>query len=70
MKVTMRTPASSVIRQHRLAHGLTQAELASRVGVVRSYITNVELGEFMPSVDVAKRLGKALGFPWAEIYGD
>ena len=68
MKVTMHTPASSVIRQHRLAQGLTQKQLADICGVTRTHITNLETGEFSPSVDVAKKIGQALGFDWAELF--
>ena len=68
MKVTMHTPASSVIRQHRLAQGLTQKQLADICGVTRTHITNLEIGECNPSVDVAKKIGQALGFDWAEVF--
>lgn len=63
-------PTSSIVRHSRHTQGLTQCELAECVGVSQSYIANVERARFMPSPDVAKRLGKVLGFPWYTLYGD
>ena len=58
------------IRQHRIARGLTQKQLADICGVTRTHITNLETGEFSPSVDVAKKIGQALGFDWTEVFND
>ncbi len=48
------------LRVARADHGLTQAELAARVGVSRKTINTVENGVFVPSTIVALRLAKAL----------
>ncbi len=45
----------------RARHGLTQAELAIRVGVSRKTINTVENGVFVPSVLLALRLARVLG---------
>lgn len=45
----------------RTALGLTQADLAERVGVSRKTINTVENGVFVPSTVLALRLAKALG---------
>ena len=58
----------NAIRQHRIARGLTQKQLADICGVTRTHITNLETGEFSPSVNVAKKIGQALGFDWAEVF--
>ncbi len=60
----------NIIRQHRTARGLTQQQLADICGVTRIHITNLETGEFRPSVDVAKKIGQALGFDWTEVFND
>jgi putative transcriptional regulator len=44
----------------RAAHGLTQAELASRVRVSRKTINTVENGVFVPSTELALKLARAL----------
>ena len=41
--------------------GLTQAELATRVGVSRKTIYTVENGGFVPSTTLALKLAAALG---------
>ena len=41
--------------------GLTQAELAARVGVSRKTINTVENGVFVPSTTLALKLAAALG---------
>lgn len=48
------------LKDERTRLGLTQAELADRVGVSRKTINTVENGVFIPSTILALRLGKAL----------
>ena len=49
------------LRQHRDLAGLTQRELAERVGVTRKTVNTVERGHFVPSTVLALRLADALG---------
>lgn len=49
------------LKAARTALGLTQADLAERVGVSRKTINTVENGVFVPSTVLALRLAKALG---------
>ena len=48
------------IRAFRTAQGLTQAELAQRVGVSRKTINTVENAVFIPSTLLALTLARAL----------
>ena len=48
------------LREHRVKHNLTQAELAERVGVSRKTINTVENGIFIPSTVLALQLARAL----------
>jgi putative transcriptional regulator len=50
----------SKLKDVRTAAGLTQAELAERVGVSRKTINTVENGVFVPSTLLALKLAKAL----------
>jgi putative transcriptional regulator len=50
----------SNLKDVRTAAGLTQAELAERVGVSRKTINTVENGVFTPSTLLALKLAKAL----------
>lgn len=49
------------LKDVRTAAGLTQAELAERVGVSRKTINTVENGVFIPSTLLALRLAQELG---------
>lgn len=45
------------LRQHRLlASGMTQQELADRVGVTRQTVLSIEKGRYSPTVGLALRL--------------
>src|SRR5207302_7283223 len=48
------------LREARARHNLTQADLATLVGVSRKTINTVENGVFIPSTVLALRLAKAL----------
>lgn len=43
---------------------LTQEEVATLIGVSKITYSSIESGVRNPSVDVAKRIGKALKFRW------
>ena len=49
------------LREERARLNLTQAELASMVGVSRKTINTIENGVFIPSTVLALRLAQALG---------
>jgi putative transcriptional regulator len=49
------------LHELRTRRGLTQAELAEKVGVSRKTINTVENGIFIPSTVLALRLARALG---------
>lgn len=49
----------NTIRDERMRLGLTQAELADRVGVSRKTINTVENGVFVPSTLLALKLAQA-----------
>ena len=48
------------LKERRTELGLTQAELAERVGVTRKTVNTVENGVFVPSTILALKLAKAL----------
>lgn len=48
------------IKRRRLERGLTQAALASKVGIHRVYLAHVEDGRKTPSLGVLQRVAKAL----------
>ena len=51
----------NTLREARALRGLTQADLATMVGVSRKTINTVENGIFVPSTVLSLRLARALG---------
>ena len=57
------------LRRHRLlADGMTQAELAERVGVTRQTIHSIEKGKYKPTIELALRLTRELGVAVEELF--
>ncbi len=58
------------LRERRRAVGLSQAELARRVGVTERTIQNYELGSRKPQqMDIVRRLAEALACPMEYLLG-
>jgi transcriptional regulator with XRE-family HTH domain len=49
------------VKRLRIAAGLTQAELAERMGIDRAYVSGLELGQRNPTVVTLWHITKALG---------
>ncbi|HZC05153.1 MAG TPA: helix-turn-helix transcriptional regulator [Ktedonobacterales bacterium] len=61
-EVRVTPPFGSLLRQYRLAQGLTQQELADRAGLARRGIDDLERGvHHAPYRDTVQRLVTALG---------
>ena len=58
----------NAIKQRRTDLGLTQAELAERVGVTRKTVNTVENSVFTPSALLAIKLAKALNVPVEDLF--
>lgn len=56
------------IREFRAREGMTQAELAERVGVRRETIVFLEKGTYNPSLRLAHQVARALGAGIEEIF--
>ena len=50
----------AVLRRHRYAAGLSQQQLADRVGIAKSYISALELGYRAPNLNVLVKIAYAL----------
>ena len=50
----------AVIRRYRDAAGLSQQELADRVGISKSYISSLELGYRAPSLNLLVKIAQTL----------
>lgn len=56
------------LKERRAELGLTQAELAEKVGVTRKTVNTVENGVFTPSATLAIKLAAALGFSVEDLF--
>jgi putative transcriptional regulator len=59
---------ANALKDERTRLGLTQADLAERIGVSRKTINTVENGVFVPSTFLAIKLAAALGKPVEQIF--
>jgi putative transcriptional regulator len=59
---------SNKIKERRAELGLTQAELADRVGVTRKTVNTVENSVFTPSATLAIKLAEALGLSVEQLF--
>jgi len=58
------------LKDIRDSKGLTQEQVAILSGISRSHYTHIEQGTKTPSVNVAKRIAKQLGFDWTIFFED
>lgn len=63
----IRTIFAENLRQHRLAAGLSQEELAHRADMDRSYVSALERSVYAASIDIVARLADELGVSAAEL---
>ena len=56
------------IKQFRAKHGLTQEELATKVGVRRETIVFLEQGKYNPSLQLAHKIAKILNVSIDDIF--
>ena len=59
---------TNTLRLQRARLGITQEELAERIGVSRKTINTIERERFVPSTVLALKLSRALGVPVEEIF--
>lgn len=52
----MNKPVINCLRELRQEHGLTQEQLAADLGVTRHTILALEVGRYVPSIELALRL--------------
>ena len=58
----------TIIKMLRARDGLTQADLAKKVGVRRETISFVENGEYNPSLLLAVRIARTFGEPVEKVF--
>jgi len=56
------------LKERRAELGLTQAELAEKVGVTRKTVNTVENGVFVPSTVIALKMAEAFGLTVEKLF--
>ena len=56
------------IRAFRLQHGLSQGDVEERTGLLRCYLSRVENGHTVPSLQTLARIASALEMPLSEFF--
>ena len=62
------TRVTNSIRAVREAQGMTQAELARRIGVTRQTVIAIEQGRYSPSLELAFQIAHVFGVPLEEVF--
>jgi putative transcriptional regulator len=58
------------LRQLRKDKKLTQEQLAKKIGISRTYYTNIEKGRYIPSLITANKIKNILGYKNDDIFLD
>jgi transcriptional regulator with XRE-family HTH domain len=53
----------TLVREIRRSAGLTQAELAAKVGTTQAAISKIETGRVLPGLELLERVARAVGRP-------
>lgn len=60
----------TTIRAYRLQKGLSQGDIEKKTGLLRCYLSRVENGHTIPSLDTLSKIAQALDLPIAQFFAD
>jgi transcriptional regulator with XRE-family HTH domain len=60
----------TTIRGYRLQKGLSQGDVEKRTGLLRCYLSRVENGHTVPSLDTLAKIASALDLPLAQFFAE
>ncbi len=60
----------SVIREFRQQKGMSQGDIEKRTGLLRCYLSRVENGHTVPSLDTLAKIADAMDIPVAQFFSD
>ena len=58
------------IRDYRLQRGMSQGDIEKRTGLLRCYLSRVENGHTVPSLDTLAKIAQALDIPLAQFFAE
>jgi transcriptional regulator with XRE-family HTH domain len=65
-----RMKIGTTIRGYRLQKGLSQGDIEKRTGLLRCYLSRVENGHTVPSLDTLAKIAQALDLPLAQFFAE
>jgi transcriptional regulator with XRE-family HTH domain len=60
----------TAIRAQRLQKGLSQGDIEKKTGLLRCYLSRVENGHTVPSLDTLSKIARALDLPITQFFAD
>jgi transcriptional regulator with XRE-family HTH domain len=60
----------TTIRTYRLQKGLSQGDIEKKTGLLRCYLSRVENGHTMPSLDTLAKIAEALDLPISQFFAE
>jgi transcriptional regulator with XRE-family HTH domain len=60
----------TTIRAHRLQKGLSQGDIEKKTGLLRCYLSRVENGHTVPSLDTLSKIAQALDLPISQFFSE
>jgi transcriptional regulator with XRE-family HTH domain len=60
----------TAIRAYRLQKGLSQGDIEKKTGLLRCYLSRVENGHTIPSLDTLSKIARALDLPITQFFAD
>lgn len=64
------TKIGTTIRTQRLRKGLSQGDIEKKTGLLRCYLSRVENGHTVPSLDTLSKIARALDLPITQFFID
>jgi transcriptional regulator with XRE-family HTH domain len=58
------------IRSYRLQKGMSQGDIEKRTGLLRCYLSRVENGHTIPSLDTLAKIASAMELPLSQFFSD
>ena len=58
------------IRNYRLQKGMSQGDIEKRTGLLRCYLSRVENGHTIPSLDTLAKIASAMDIPLAQFFNE
>src|SRR5665213_1588446 len=68
--VTIANSIGTTIRSYRLQKGMSQGDIEKRTGLLRCYLSRVENGHTVPSLETLQKIAYALDLQLAEFFSD